>query len=157
MGRLISEMNDRQKEKTDHLYLQRNQLRKALINCPKSKTHNRQTIGKKLQLVREEIRSLPIVTTGYQLIFKTSDTFWHFMGWAVGAGWNAAKRPSSRWLEEFDRRRALEKQNKAIENMQWTDLEWTNALKDYRQYENVAIEEFPLTDWEQYKTALHAN
>lgn len=135
MGRLITDMNERCQAKYGNLYSSRSQLKKSLENCPKKHKAARRAIGKKLQDVREKINRIPIIASKYQLIFKGSLALYSFLGWAVGAGWSATKRPTSRWLEMFDRKLARIRENRIIRSMRWTDSEWSNAVNDYQQYE----------------------
>jgi hypothetical protein len=154
MGRLISEVNDRCKEKYENIYLERNQLRESLKKCPKDKKGVRNIIRKKLQAVRHKINQIPIVASTYQLIFRESGAFHYFMGWAIGAGWDAVKRPHSMWLEKFDQKLAHRKRNRIVKRMRWTDHEWTAAKQHYQAYENYSRkDESWIEDYNQYGVA----
>lgn len=146
MGKLISEMHDTYKEKYSDLLIQRNLLRKTLENCPKHK-NKRQSIGKKLQAVRNKISAIPIVTSKYQLILKGKHAFYKFLGWAYGAGWRANQRPDTRWMANFRKTLNEHKTRRLLRTMRWSDNEWSQTSKIYAAYEQY---ESPVSNQEDY-------
>jgi hypothetical protein len=150
MGKLISELHEICLLKYERLYIARNHLKKSLERCPKKQKHIRQSIGKNLQTVREKINAIPIVSSQYQLIFKGSDSFHWFLGWAIAAGWNACNRPASRWLELFNKKIRYRRNQRAAKRLKWTDHEWTYAVEDYEHYQHFEEIEPPLDDYSNY-------
>ena len=132
------------------LYRARYQLRSTLDKCPKEYKLARRSIGKKLQSVREKINRIPVIASKYQIIFKGAAAFFSFLRWAVGAGWNANNRPTSRWLEMFDLRLNARRQRRALNRMRWSDTEWAQAIGDYGNYQLFDQSEHPADDWAGY-------
>jgi hypothetical protein len=151
MGKLITDLYETNLEDNEHLYLKRNQLREALFSSPLGNKKLKRQIKAKLNNVNEQIRSLPVVASKYQLIFKTSDSFWEFIGSAMGAGWSANKRPDSLWMKKFSDRMALLKKDKLLSKMSWTDAQWTYSMSDYQRYDNEEDKGRNIEDWEHYE------
>jgi hypothetical protein len=97
---------------------------------------------------------LPVVANKYQLISKTSEAFWEFIGSAMGAGWCPDKRPSSLWMKKFNRGLVLIKQNKQLSRIRWSDSHWAYSMVDYKHYDSETSEEFSIEDWEDYKNTM---
>jgi hypothetical protein len=151
MGKLITDLYETNLEDNAHLYLKRNQLREALFNSPLGNKKLKKQIKAKLNNVNEQIRNLPVVASKYQLIFKTSDSFWEFIGSAMGAGWSANKRPDSLWMKKFSERVALLKKDKLLSKMSWTDAQWAYSMSDYQRYDNEEDKGRNIEDWEHYE------
>lgn len=131
MGKIISEVNERCREKYDTIYRKRNQLKSALKNCPKENREARLKIGRKLGIIRKTIYKLPVVSSRYQIILKTKEAFNRFLGFAIAQGWNCHNRPASRWMEKFQIRLQMWRDGRAIRRHRWTDEDWRSLVAEY--------------------------
>jgi hypothetical protein len=84
----------------------RERAKKQQAEHPKKKyplwaKHARDRIGAALMAVREKINAIPVRASKYQLILKSQEIFWRFMGWAKACGWSWNARPDSHWMARF--------------------------------------------------------
>jgi hypothetical protein len=84
MGQLIADVYDHLTIKHGSKYRARKQLKEQLDATPKTEKKTREEIGKKLQEVREQIKSIPVRCNKYQIILKGREAASAFIGWAKG-------------------------------------------------------------------------
>lgn len=150
MGKLITEIYDRQLDKNQSLYREKHLLKKQLKSCSKNISYIRGKLECKLSEVQAKLYKQPVRSSKYQLVFKSSELLSIFLDWARRMGWDENRKPTSRWFGEFKRRQVARKQRLAMQRCLWSDKEWSAALRDYLKYERFEGGAFSDTDWDMY-------
>lgn len=154
MGKLITELHERCTEKYGELYAKKAALKRRLDETPKQEKEARQRIGQDLEKARRAVEKIPVVASRYQTILKGAKTFAFFLGYATGAGWDAAKRPCSRWLDGFNRKLQRLRDERQTRAHRWSDREWAAALKEYAAYCGFGETENTLDEWQHYAATM---
>lgn len=84
MGQIIADVYDHLTIKYGAQYRERKQLKETLDRTPKENKWSREQIGKRLQEVREQLKTLPIRCNKYQVILKGREAASAFICWAKG-------------------------------------------------------------------------
>ena len=89
---------------------------------------------KVLGLRLETIRSIPIITSKYQIIFKDETSFNRFIGSSIAAGWNHSNKPITMFAAALRKRFENTRKEELPIDYCLTDREWIDACKEYSSY-----------------------
>ena len=96
LGQLIADIHDHLTVVHGPKYRERKRLNTELEKIPKSNRAARLAVGKKLQVVREELNSIPVRCNKYQVILKGKAAAARFFSWAR----TPDMTPNVDWLPE---------------------------------------------------------